>query len=59
MKKRKKRELVVFPVARGRNYRLDATRICQSYNNLGYLYPGALRGTDLVAAKQTGKTHII
>ena len=44
-KKRKKRELVCFPTARGRNgvHRLWISAIhgvCPTYDNLGYLYPG-------------------
>ena len=43
-KKRKKRELICFPTARGRNgvHRLQFSAIhgfCPSYDNPGYLYP--------------------
>ena len=49
-KKRKKQELV-FSHRQGRNWYFSTpsrryTDFAKSYDNLGYLYPGALRGPD-------------
>ena len=58
-KKRKKRELVCFPTARGRNgvHRLSISAkhgFCPSYDILGYLYPGpyAVRTKSQLNSKQ-------